>query len=75
MTVRASPPLGLAAAMLLLYAPRIEALQSLTLADAFRRADSAAFANRIAAGDARTSGAQATAALQGILPTVRAVAG
>ncbi len=47
----------------------------LTLADAFHRADSAAYANRIAAGGARAQRAQSTAALQGILPTVRAEAG
>jgi outer membrane protein TolC len=63
------------AMLLLLSAAPLAAQRPLTLADAFRRADSAAFANRIAGGDARVSGAHATAALQGILPTVRAVAG
>jgi outer membrane protein TolC len=62
-------------ALLLLAGTPLAAQQPLTLADAFRRADSAAYANRIAAGDARASSAQATAALQGILPTVRAEAG
>ncbi len=62
-------------ALLLLSVAPLAAQQPLTLADAFRRADSAAYANRIAAGDARASGAQATAALQGILPTVRVEAG
>ena len=47
----------------------------LTLGDAFRLADSAAFANRIAGGTARAAGGQANSALQGILPTVRAEAG
>ncbi len=61
--------------LVLLSASPLAAQRPLTLADAFRRADSTAFANRIAAGDARATGAQATAALQGILPTVRAVAG
>lgn len=68
-------PLRASVILLLLSASRAAAQQPLTLADAFHRADSAAFANRIAAGDARATGAQATAALQGILPTVRAVAG
>lgn len=52
-------------------APALPAQAPLTLADAFHRADSAAFANRIAGGDARARSGQATAALQGILPTVR----
>ncbi len=43
----------------------------LTLGEAFRRADSAAFQNRIATGQARAQGAQATASLQGVLPAVR----
>lgn len=47
----------------------------LTLADAFRRADSAAYSNRAAAGNARAQSAQATATLRGILPTVRTEAG
>jgi outer membrane protein TolC len=68
-------PLGLAVLLGMMGPPMLAAQEPLTLAQAFRRADSAAFANRIAAGDARVSGAQATAALQGILPTVRAVAG
>ncbi len=64
-----------ALALLHLTAGGLEAQQPLSLADAFHRADSAAFANRIAVGDAQASGAQATAALQGILPTIRGVAG
>ena len=59
-------------ALALAAAPALRAQAPLTLADAFRRADSAAYANRIAGGDARARGGQATAALQGILPTVRA---
>jgi outer membrane protein TolC len=53
----------------------VSAQAPLTLADAFHRADSAAFGNRIADGSARAAGGQATAALQGILPTIRAEAG
>ena len=67
-------PTILVALALALAAP-LRAQAPLTLADAFRRADSAAYANRIAAGGARAQGAQATSALQGILPTVRAEAG
>lgn len=47
----------------------------LTLAEALRRADSAGFANRIAAGQVEAQQAQGTAALRGILPTVRLDAG
>ena len=62
--------------LVLAAAAREAAAQApLTLGDAFRRADSAAFANRIAGGTARAAGGQANAALQGILPTVRAEAG
>lgn len=59
----------------LLPALPLQAQAPLTLAEAFRRADSAAYANRIAGGTARAQGSQATAALQGILPTLRAEAG
>ncbi len=62
-------------ALALALATPARAQEPLSLADAFRRADSAAYANRIAAGGARAQGAQSTAALQGILPTVRAEAG
>ena len=65
----------LPALLLLLAGTPLAAQLPMTLGEAFRRADSAAYANRIAAGDARARGAQATAALQGILPTVRAEAG
>ncbi len=67
-------PTILVALALTLAAP-LRAQAPLTLADAFRRADSAAYANRIAVGSARAQGAQATSALQGILPTLRAEAG
>jgi outer membrane protein TolC len=60
---------------LTLAAAPLSAQAPLTLAEAFRRADSAAYANRIAGGDARARAAQATSALQGILPTVRAEGG
>ena len=50
----------------------LRAQAPLTLGEAFRRADSAAYVNRIASGNARARGAQATASLQGILPSVRA---
>jgi outer membrane protein TolC len=62
-------------ALALAVAAPLRAQAPLTLADAFRRADSAAYANRIAGGNARAQGAQSTAALQGILPTLRAEAG
>ena len=62
-------------ALALAVAAPLRAQAPLTLADAFRRADSAAYTNRVAGGDARVRGAQATSALQGILPTVRAEAG
>lgn len=59
----------------LVVARGVAAQVPLTLGDAFRRADSAAFANRIAGGQANAAGGQANAALQGILPTIRAEAG
>jgi len=62
-------------ALALAAAAPLRAQAPLTLGEAFRRADSAAYANRIASGNARVRGAQATAALQGILPTVRAEGG
>lgn len=49
--------------------------QTLTLADALRRADLHAYANRIGWADADVAAAQSTAALRGILPTVRLEAG
>jgi len=65
----------LLSALALTAAAPLPAQAPLTLAEAFRRADSAAYANRIAGGDARVRGAQATSALQGILPTIRAEGG
>lgn len=62
-------------ALALAAAAPVRAQAPLTLGEAFRRADSAAYANRIAGGNARARGALATAALQGILPTVRAEGG
>ncbi len=53
----------------------IRAQAPLSLGDAFRRADAAAFANRVAVSNSRTQAAQVTAALQGILPTLRAEGG
>ncbi|MEO8451891.1 MAG: TolC family protein [Gemmatimonadota bacterium] len=53
----------------------LDAQAPLSLGQAFRRADSASYANRIAGGDARSSEAKVTAALQGILPTVRVEGG
>ncbi|HEX7979051.1 MAG TPA: TolC family protein [Gemmatimonadaceae bacterium] len=47
----------------------------LTLRDAFREADRAAYANRVAAGNTRAQGAQALGALKGVLPSVRVEAG
>ncbi|MEO5800440.1 MAG: TolC family protein [Gemmatimonadales bacterium] len=47
----------------------------LTLAEAFRRADAAGYANRIADGASRSQSAQVTAALRGILPTLRVEGG
>ena len=47
----------------------------LTLGDAYRRADAAAYANRIASGDAQAQAALGTATLQGILPSVRLESG
>lgn len=54
---------------------RHAAAQTITLEDALRQADAAAWANRI--GDARATerGSDATAALRGVLPTVRVEAG
>lgn len=62
-------------ALALVGAGALGAQAPLTLGEAFRRADSAAYSNRTARGNARAQGAQATAALQGILPTLRTEAG
>ncbi len=45
--------------------------QELTLGEALQRADAAAYANRIADGQARVAAGQADLALRGILPAVR----
>jgi outer membrane protein TolC len=47
----------------------------LTLAEAFARADGGAYANRIAAGEARAQSADELRALRGILPTLRVESG
>jgi len=65
----------LATILVLTTAGTLRAQAPLTLAEAFRRADSAAYANRIAAGNVGAQSAEATAALQGILPTLRAEGG
>jgi outer membrane protein TolC len=53
----------------------LAAQSRLSLGEAFLRADASAYANRIAAGSSRAQGAQAMAALQGILPSIRAEGG
>ena len=66
----------LVAASLLLAAGKLPAQERpLTLADALRRADAGAYANRIAAGEARVQAGEGMRALQGILPAVRFEAG
>lgn len=55
----------------LLAMPWAAAAQMLTLEDALRRADGAAYANRIAAGQSAAQAGQALAPYHGILPTVR----
>jgi len=62
-------------ALALAAAGPLHAQAPLTLGEAFRRADSAAYSNRTAGGNARAQSAQAAATLQGILPTVRTEAG
>ncbi|MGD8279303.1 MAG: TolC family protein, partial [Gemmatimonadota bacterium] len=51
------------------------AQETLTLADALRRADAAAYANRMAEGNATASSAGSIAALRGVLPEVRVESG
>jgi outer membrane protein TolC len=63
------------AALLLIAAAAAAQAQSLSLADALRRADQHAYANRIGRAEADAAGAQSIAALRGILPTVRLEAG
>jgi outer membrane protein TolC len=62
-------------ALALAAAAPLGAQAPLSLGEAFRRADSAAYSNRTAGGNARAQSAQATATLQGILPSVRTEAG
>jgi len=62
-------------ALALAAAAPLGAQAPLSLGEAFRRADSAAYSNRTAGGNARAQSALATATLQGILPTVRTEAG
>lgn len=62
-------------ALALAAAAPLGAQAPLSLGEAFRRADFAAYSNRTAGGNARAQSAQATATLQGILPTVRTEAG
>lgn len=63
------------AALALLAAAPLGAQRPITLAGALRRADSLAYANRIARASARGSHAAALAPLRGMLPTVQADAG
>jgi outer membrane protein TolC len=62
-------------ALALAAAAPLGAQAPLSLGEAFRRADSAAYSNRTAGGNARAQSAQTTATLQGILPSVRTEAG
>lgn len=68
---------ALAAALLAMLAvPGAKAQQApLTLGDALERADAGAYANRIAAGEARAQVGEGNRALQGILPTLRVESG
>lgn len=54
---------------------RPAAAQTLSLGEAFRRADGAAYANRMAAGTARADAARAAEAQRALLPTARLEAG
>ncbi|MEX2325611.1 MAG: hypothetical protein WD553_02365, partial [Gemmatimonadaceae bacterium] len=60
-------------AVLVAYAP--PAGGQLTLGDALRRADHAAYGNRIAAGNTEEQRARALLAARGILPSLRFEAG
>ncbi len=73
--MRPSPPARawLVACFGLAAAPA--AAQQLTLAEALRRADGGAYANRIAAGQHADRAGQRQTALRGILPTLRAEGG
>ena len=65
----------LASTAMLIGAGAAGAQPPLTLADALRRADEAAYANRIGDAQARAQSAQSLGALRGILPTARLEAG
>lgn len=70
------PRLVLAAALVAAgLAPRAAHAQRLSLAEAFRRADSAAYANRVAAGALAVAQGEAGAAYRGLLPGVRVEGG
>lgn len=69
MVIYALRYLGVAAVVAALAAPA--AAQTLTLGEALRRADTAAYANRAAAGLAREQAAAPAAALAGVLPALR----
>jgi outer membrane protein TolC len=55
--------------------PRALAGQTLSLGEALRRAETSAYANRVAGAQARALGAQASLALRGVLPSVRVEGG
>jgi outer membrane protein TolC len=55
--------------------PGALAAQTLSLAEALRRAESGAYANRVAEAQARAQEAQASLALRGVLPSVRVEGG
>ncbi len=58
------------------FIPSTPALaQTLTLAEAFARADQSAYSNRMAEGETRARSGDKTSALAGILPTLRAEGG
>jgi outer membrane protein TolC len=66
------------AVIALVFAARLPgalAAQTLSLGEAFRRADSGAYANRVADAQARAQEAQASLALRGVLPSVRVEGG
>lgn len=72
--MRLSPATPLAFCVLAL-APHRAATQALSLRDALEHADRSAFAVRAAHGNVRAASADVTAALQGILPTLRLESG
>jgi hypothetical protein len=66
------------AVIALVFAARLPgalAAQTLSLAEALRRAESGAYANRVAEAQARAQEAQASLALRGVLPSVRVEGG